>query len=240
MKEITHKQLTQLTISQTIPLTKEQLDMILYYSIEPDILNRERLENKKGFAIPLSWFLEHTVRAKDLSIYFIKIAKEKYKSNENWLQPLGWAYHFIVDWATPCHSLHSKLNSISSLTDVGKQIGEKSFKAKTFKERLSLTVLNVGVLGVMGVGIAKKRHDNFEKMCDYRWTFINQRKMKHKFRNCLGFSSEDTFESLMNELRDYINNIERNWILKCSQNDYIDYMIKIVRVMVFATLLVIK
>jgi len=270
LKEISHKGLARLVGTYgTYPLEQEVLESIIKASVEPDLINRQRITENfiNALTIPIEWLLEHGIYAKDLAIYFINEAYEAKKNNDiSWSKSLGWAFHFITDWGTPHHSPKSKSNPVIPSAKIGAKTGAFAggigglIKGITkpnisFWEVLLDVLKGVGTGAVIGAGVGAGAgvielafdHNNFEKRCDVLWE-ENLQSIRDNFRIKVGeqqlpeqsTSALNLLEEKMNSLRQLCENLPTNWIDTCDSDEYLEYMIQIALVMDLANQIVME
>ena len=229
MREITHKGLARLVgLYGSHAIGSDNLQMLISSSVEPDVINRERLHKDMVEAIKTSieWFADHTDRAKELSIQYINKASEANNSgDQSWSRWLGWVFHFITDWATPYHSSNTMskyvLDSKSDIFNKESEIGgvplwmillDKSFNLVKFK----------------------LDHDKFEDICEERWqqndSIIKDNFIKFKENN-ISLLDLEIFNERMDELRAKCENKLLIWITDCSDQEFSLYMTDIAKVM---------
>jgi len=270
LKEISHKGLARVVGTYgTYPLEQEGLESIIKASVEPDLINRQRITENfiNALTIPIEWLIDHGIYAKDLAIHFINEACEAKKNNDrSWSRSLGWAFHFITDWGTPHHSLMSNSNPVIPSAKLGAKTGAISggiggfikgiTKPNTSFWEVVLDVLKgVGMGAVIGTGAGAGAgvielafdHNNFENHCDVLWEEKIQ-SIRDNFRVKVGeqqlpeqlTSALNLFEEKMNSLRQLCENLPANWIDTCDGDEYSEYMIEIALVMDLACQIVIE
>ncbi|MFX1276037.1 MAG: hypothetical protein ACFFBP_18135 [Promethearchaeota archaeon] len=254
MKEICHKGLARLVGTLgSMPLEPEDLKNVIDGSIDPDNLNKQRMNENliNTLTISFEWLLEHTIHAKELAIKSINEACEARKRNNGiWGRFLGWAFHFITDWGTPYHSFKSKSNPLPSSAKIGTGSGAiiggiggliKSLTKRDtdFREIISDGFKGAGIGAVVGTGIGVGiggaalaiSHGKFETRCDELWdeyySSIEEKfEIEIKNQEVLNITI-DLFENKMNSLRQLCESLPADWIFTCNREEYADYMIKI-------------
>ncbi|TFF99517.1 MAG: hypothetical protein EU541_04730 [Promethearchaeota archaeon] len=247
----------------TIQIPSRNLEKLIEFSIEPDQIHKQKIvENLfENLSVSFEWLINHTVRAKKMAIQSIKIAyKERQQGSIAWVQHLGWAFHFITDWATPHHSPSSKSNPIPAMVGFGALFGgilgglstsskkEKKERKNYFKEIIKGSLIGAGVMGTAGTVKLSKNHNKFEDICDERWQTLTFDTISPIFKEKkinLNLSQDwntqlSEFQKLMKDLRNYANNLPSDWIDTCDQKEFIEYMIKIAIVMDFAAQMIMK
>ncbi len=228
MREITHKGLARLVgLYGSHAIDSDNLQILESSSVEPDEINREGL--RKGMleviTTSIRWFLDHTAKAKELSIQYINKASEAYNSgDQSWSRWLGWVFHFITDWATPYHSSDTMskyiLDSKSDIFNKESENGGEIFW--TILDRLFNLVK------------FKADHDKFEEICEERWqqndSIIKDNIIKFK-ENSISFVDLEIFSEEMDELRAKSENKLLDWITDCSDQEFSLYMTDIAKVM---------
>lgn len=237
MKEITHKGLTRLVGSHwSHIIDNENLQILELSSIEPDTIKREGL-NKGMFEALINgmgWVTEHTDRAKELSIQNINKASEAYISgNASWSRWLGWSFHFITDWLTPYHSLESmKEYMLESKNDLGNKKYKDGWK-------VVMAILN----GISSIFEFITEHDEFEEICEEYWQ-QNEILVKDNFikfkKETINSVDQALFSELMDKLRAKYENKNLEWIRDCSNQEFIDFMMDIAKVMDIACQIVLE
>jgi len=229
LREITHKGLARLVgLYGSHAIDSNNLQILESSSVEPDEIKREGLNRGMFEAIMTSigWFADHTNRAKELAIQNMNKASESYKFGESsWSRWLGWAFHFITDWATPYHSLNTMKKYISGLKD------EKDNNvSKNDTGPLWITLLDK----FANLAVFKLDHDKFEDMCEKRWqqnvSIIKENFIKYK-NNRLSFVDLKMFNEKMDRLRAQSENKLLEWITDCSDQEFSLYMTDIAKVM---------
>ncbi len=228
MKEITHKGLARLVgLYGSYPIDSNNLKILEFSSVEPDRLNREEIGKSlfKAIKTSIGWLVDHTVKAKELSIQYIDEATKAYNSgDQSWSRWLGWCFHFITDWATPYHSPTSKSNPIlNSTSDIFKKASEND-------DGLFSTTLNI----VSNLIKFKVEHDNFEDICEKRWqqneTIVKNNFIKFK-NNRISFVDLKVFIEMMDDLRLKCENLSPDWIINSTNQEFAHYMTEIAIVM---------
>lgn len=237
MKECVHKGVVKIVgTSGTVRFNPEVLERLIYYSIEPDIINRDQLNQSadklaKKIKVGIKWFADHSLRAKPLALYYITLAKECRDNDQHFLQYLGWASHFIVDYATPHHSLTSKSNPIMN-----------QFKLKNQESNSSVNLIGNTISTIINIFSSKKAHDRFETQADFLWanweTLIKQYYFKHK-QNHITPSYMLITEGL-DKIHHIADNLPQDWIYKCNIYDYSKFMTKIMNIIDITNRYVIK
>jgi len=261
LKDITHKQLTRLVGEYgTIPVGSEYVEDLMAFSIEPDHINKQKIAENlfESLSVPLKWLIDHTVKAKKMAIQSIQIAqKEKKEGSKAWVRHLGWAFHYITDWATPHHSPKSKSNPLPVMAGLGALFGgilgglseaSKKDKKKFLNGIAKGSLIGAGMMGAAGAIDLAINHSKFEKECDRRWNNLTVDSIFIKFESkrislaeiSIKEDQMDYFKELMNSMRTYAEDIPSDWIFTCSDDEFIEYMIKIGVVMDFAAQLVLK
>ena len=203
-----------------------------------------------ALTIPVEWLVNHTVRAKELSIRCIWSAYEsRRQNNPAWIKYLGWAFHYIADWGTPQHSPISKSNPVPAMTGLGAIIGgviggfSKAGEdlGEVLKGVAKGALIGAGISGVAGIVGLIIEHNEFEIQCDERWD-SNSNQITKKFRRNrnqyipskeIGLAFE-TLERLLDDLRFKCNNLQSDWIINSLDSDYTNYMVNIANIMSFA------
>lgn len=230
MKEITHKGLARLVgLYGSYPVASNNLQILESSSVEPDFLNREEISKGpfkfKAITTSIKWLVDHTIRAKELSIQYIKEAIKAYNSGDHsWSRWLGWCFHFITDWAVPYHSATSKSNPIlNSTSDIFKKASEND-------EGLLLPILEI----VFNLIKFKVDHDKFEDKCEERWQ-QNETIVKNnfiKFKNIrMSFADLNVFNGVMDDLRLKCENLPADWSINSTNQEFARYMAEIAIVM---------
>jgi hypothetical protein len=259
MKDICHKKLSKLVGEEgTVLINAEYLHDLIEYSIEPDQINKQQIAENlfKSLSVPFKWLIEHTVRAKEMAVRCVHNARqEKDAGKKTWIRQLGWAFHYIADWATPHHSPKSKSNPVPELAGLGALFGgilgglskaSKKDKGEFFKGISRGSLIGAGVMGTAGaVGLAIN-HSKFEKECDQRWRALNFdtvstqfKKVRIKLNSSKPWDEQvNKFKELLNSLRNRCEDLPSDWINICDEGEFIEYMIEIARVMDFASQMV--
>ena len=171
MKEICHKGFARLVGTYgTMPMEPEALEIIINASVEPDQIDKEIFS--KNVFYGAKWLYNHTIGAKELAVNYLRNAYDAHASDESsWIRELGFAFHFITDWATPQHSLNSNL--LTGLTKTGAQLGGAiggiSEPDKDSSKELKGSLIGGGILGIVGLVALQISHSRFESRCDKRW-----------------------------------------------------------------------
>lgn len=229
MREITHKGLARLVgLYGSHAIDSDNLQILESSSVEPDEINREGLYKGMLEAITTSirWFVDHTAKAKELSIQYINKTSEAYNSSDqSWSRWLGWVFHFITDWATPYHSSNTMskyiLDSKSDISNKESENGGVSF----------WTIILEGLLNLVKL---KADHDKFEDICEERWqqndSIIKDNFIKFK-ENSISFVDLEIFSEKMDELQAKYENKLLDWVTDCSDQEFSLYMTDIAKVM---------
>jgi len=251
LKENTHIGLVKIVGNLAI-MDTHNLQVLMESAIEPDQINKTLIAQDliNALVIPFDWLINHTIRAKQLAIKCITQAYHAYRENDpSWIRFAGWASHYIADWGTPHHSPVSKSNPVLALAGGGAFLGGLIGGLKNAEKGLKESLLGImkgalvgaGVLGSAGLIILAISHSEFEKRCDLRWdnleNQINSRFLETRkdFIIPLSFIDRLTqFEIKMDELRRDCNNLDEYWIEKSSNEEFINYMLKIAHVIDFA------
>ncbi len=228
LKEITHKGLARLVgLYGSYPIDSNNLQTLELASVEPDRQHKEEINKGafKAMKTSIEWLVDHTIRAKELAIHYIKEATKAYNSGDHsWSRWLGWCFHFITDWATPYHSATSKSNPILDSTD------DILNKASENDEGLLMTTLKV----VSNLIKFKIGHDNFENECEERWqqneSIIQDTFIKSK-NNRMPFVDLKVFNEMLDDLRLKCKNLPADWSIKSTNQEFARYMTDIVIVM---------
>ncbi|MFX1568990.1 MAG: hypothetical protein ACFFCV_11565 [Promethearchaeota archaeon] len=228
MKEITHKGLARLVgLYGFHSIDSNNLEILVSSSVEPDLINREEMGKgiSKALLTSIGWFVDHTDKAKELAIQNIKKAIEAYDSGDSsWSRWLGWAFHFITDWATP---YHSSIALSKYIADPESDI----FKKESESEGVSYWTILGKVLKSFQF---KVDHDEFEEICEERWqqstSLIIDNFIKFKEKNTLIVDIE-LFSEKMDKLRTNCKNKLLEWIKVCSNQEFSLYMVDIAKVM---------
>jgi hypothetical protein len=259
MKELCHKNLARLVgLNGTIQIPPKYQQEIEEFSIEPDELNRKEIAKSliKNLSVPMTWLIDHTIRAKEMAIHSLQRAKkEKKDGSEDWVRYLGWAFHYITDWATPHHSPISKSNPVLVMSGLGALFGgilgglseaRKKDKKEYIKGIAKGSLIGAGVMGAAGSIDLAINHNKFENECDRRWKLLKFDVISSAFESEeILLSKEmdwkdqlDKFKELMNSLRAYAEGLPPEWIDRCTENEFIDYMVEIAKVMDIASQMV--
>jgi hypothetical protein len=237
LREITHKGLARLVgLYGSYPIDSNNLQILEISSIEPDRLNREEIAKGplKAIKTTVEWLVDHTLKAKELSIQYLNETNKAYKIGDpSWIRWLGWCFHFITDWATPYHSPSSKSNPIIQSTS-------GRFKtAYENKEGLVAPILDT----VSTLIKSKVDHDNFEDICEKRWqqnetlvrkNFVKLKKNRESNLDLKGFST------MMDNLRVNCENLSADWIITSTNQEFAAYMTEIAKVMDFACCIIME
>ena len=238
MREITHKGLARLVgLYGSQAIDSDNLQILESSSIEPDEINREGLRKDMLEAITTSirWFVDHTAKAKELSIQYINKTSEAYHSgDQSWSRWLGWVFHFITDWATPYHSSNTMskyiLDSKSDIFNKESENGSVSFWTILLNRFFNLVKF-------------KADHDKFEDICEEHWqqndSIIRDYFIKFK-ENSISFVDLEIFSEKMDELRAKCENKLLDWITDCSDQEFSLYMTDIAKVMDVACQIVLE
>jgi hypothetical protein len=248
--EICHKGLARLVSNYGIvPLGAKDLEILVNSSIEPDEMNKKLIaENLTNvLTVPIEWLIDHTIRAKELSINSMKKAiKTRRKKKSSWLKLTGWTFHYITDWGTPHHSFTSKSNPVLTSAGVGAIIGgiiggitkSGSDSEEMVNGIMKGALAGAGVGGGIGSINLAIKHGQFEKLCDERWEshahLIKDRYKVIKEREIIPKDLDqalELFERKMDNLRQECNNLPADWIKTSDESEFADYMINIARVM---------
>ena len=246
MKEICHKGFARLVGTYgALPMEPEALEIIINASVEPDQIDKEIFS--KNVFYGAKWLYNHTIGAKELAVNYIRNAYDAHASDESsWLRELGFAFHFITDWATPQHSLNSNL--LTGLTKTGAQLGGAiggiSEPDKDSSKELKGSLIGGGILGLIGLIALPISHSRFESRCDKRWekntqlvTEFFRVKAEKAENNQLPEQLDlalDLFDKKMNNLRQLCENLSIFWIDRCDNEEYANYMVEIALVLNFA------
>ena len=255
MKEICHKGLARLVgeygSSRIVP---NDLELVVKASVEPDNIDKERFS--ENFFYGIKYLFNHTIKAKKLSVNYIRKARDAYAmNNSSWLKKLGIAFHFITDWGTPHHSLTSKSNPFLDFTQAGAQLGgEVSIMSKSSRnwrdelwEFIKGASIGGGIFAAIALLLLYFSHNNFEYRCDESWkesiSLITEHfkaKLVHsQFPMNINLAF-DLFEEKMNNLHLRSDNLPANWIDNCTDVEYADYMSDIAIVMNLACQIVMR
>ena len=240
MRETCHKELACLVGRfAASPLNPDNLAILISSSVEPD---QVKISFKK--------LCGHTINARRLTVRNLKIAiRNRHESNPSWIKYLGWAFHFITDWGTPYHSPISKSNPV-----IGKTLAKTAFSIiseyfntnrKNRKKRAQGIVkraleTSLHTLGTELIDLIIN-HGEFESLCENQWieykSLIRNKFMRRKNRYRPYMQLDQALEQLnllMYNLRQYCNNMSRDWIKNSDGSVFADYMIKIANVLDFA------
>ena len=245
MKDICHKGFARLVGTYgALPMEPEALEIIINASVEPDQIDKEIFS--KNVFYGAKWLYNHTMGAKELAVKYLRNAYDANVSNEiSWLRELGFAFHFIADWATPQHSINSNSNPLIGLTRTGAQlggvIGGISDPDKNSSKELKGSLIGGGILGLIGLIVLPISHSRFESRCDKRWekniqlvteffrAKVENNQLPEQLDLALGL-----FEEKMNNLRQICDKLSIFWIDTCDNVEYANYMVEIALVMNFA------
>ncbi len=246
MKEICHKELARLVGTHgSSPVEPEDLEIMVNATVEPDQIDRKRFS--ENFFYGIKWLFNHTIGAKKLAVNYIRKASEAHAwDNRSWSRCLGFAFHFIADWATPHHSPTSNSNPILDFTQAGVQLGGTIggiYESGNSLEDeligfLKGALIGGGIFGGIGTIFLYFSHRNFESRCDERWE-ENAQLVTKLFREKVGHQqlpdqyeqALDLFEKKMNNLSQLCENLPAIWINTCDDAEYADYMVEIALVM---------
>ena len=240
LREICHRELACLVGRfGACPLDQDNLAILISSSVEPD---QDKISLKKLY--------DHTINARRLTLRNIKIAiVNRRECNPLWIKYLGWAFHFITDWGTPYHSPISISNPVIWKTLLNTTIGIISEYVNTMGNDRKKRILGIAKkaleIGLPTLGTELKNliinHGEFEDFCDNQWieykSLIHNKFMLRKVRYRPSMQLGQTFEelnSLMNNLRQYCNNMPSDWTKNCDGSKFADYMVKIANVLDFA------
>ncbi|MHA1490694.1 MAG: hypothetical protein ACTSRI_13680 [Promethearchaeota archaeon] len=253
----------------SFPLETEVLESIINASVEPDLINRQRITEDfiNALTIPIEWLLDHGIYAKELAINFIYEACEAKKNdNRSWSRSLGWVFHYITDWGTPHHSPNSRSTPVITSTKIGVKTGAITGGIGGFIKGITrpntnfweiiLDILTGGGIGAgigagtgAGVGVIGLAfgHNNFENRCDELWE-ENIQLINENFRTMVRYQqlpeqlnlALNLFEEKMNSFRQLCENLSENWIDTCGGVEYANYMVEIALVMNLACQIVIR
>ena len=238
MREITHKGLARLVgLYGSHAIDSDNLQILESSSVEPDEINREELRKGmlESITTSIRWFVDHTAKAKELSIQYINKTSEAYNSgDQSWSRWLGWVFHFITDWATPYHSSNTMskyiLDSKSDIFNKESENGSVSFWTILLNRFFNLVKF-------------KADHDKFEDICEERWqqndSIIKDNFIKFK-ENSISFVDLEIFSEKMDELRAKCENKLLDWITDCSDQEFSLYMTDIAKVMDVACQIVLE
>ncbi len=255
MKEICHKGLARLVGTYgSSQIEPNALEIVINASVEPDQIDRKRFS--ENFFYGIKWLSNHTIRAKELAVKYLRKAYDaRAMDNNSWLRVLGISFHFITDWGTPHHSPTSNSNPVLDLTKAGAQlggnIGVMSKSGTSWKDELKGyvkgTLIGGGVFGVIGLIFLYFSHRNFESRCDELWK-ENSQLIKKYFEAKRGHEQVprqldlafDLFVEKMNNLNQLREILPLNWIDTYNDEDYAEYMAEIALVMDLACQIVMK
>ncbi|KKL11281.1 hypothetical protein LCGC14_2547380 [marine sediment metagenome] len=257
MKELVHRECGYLVGTYgSVKINLSTIDTLVKSSVEPDKLNKEEIRKDlfNLLTIPMEWLINHTIRAKTLAIRCLWEAHQLHRiGDSNWVRILGWAYHYIADWATPHHSPTSNANQVPILMGLGSILGgflggiarssgslEDTLKGIAQGALVGTTIL--GGVGIIGLIID---HSEFEDICDIRWVknvdLIKQRFITQTENQILHISFEENlslFDLKMNDLRNECNALSSDWIHSSNSLTFAEYMVNIALLIDFATLFV--
>ncbi len=256
MRERCHKGLAELVGAYgSAHIHKKFLPELSIASVEPDLENRQNIENNlddlpKIIPILSKWFIEHTIGAKELAILNLRNSYEaRLKDDPSWINFLGLIFHYITDWGTPYHSPVSLANPVIPTTVIG-GISIGILRIIINWVNGSSEILNgvtkwglSGAAALGGISLISLylEHKNFEEQCNEYWDnnknliikqFLSQKKDFHlprNFEEAIGI-----FEEKMNDLRIICNYTSPDWILSNRGENFADYMVQIAVVMDFA------
>ena len=240
------------------PMDLWAIELLINASIEPDRINKQKITDdiSNAFSVPIERLFDHTIRAKELTVYFIHEAfNTRHKGINSWLKILGWAFHYIADWGTPHHSPISKSNPIPTWT-VGGAISGAIINSiikpgKNLGDALKKIVEGALWGGGLGFGAGAIdlviKHSDFESLCDERWK-THSTLVKNHFevkKGCRQLPNQlepalKLLEEMMDNLRQKCNNLPVKWIKTCSKSEFADYMAQIGIIMDFACQIVVK
>ena len=248
MKEICHKGFARLVGTYgAMPMEPEALEIIINASVEPDQIDKEIFS--KNVFYGAKWLYNHTIGAKELAVNYLRNAYDAHASDESsWIRELGFAFHFITDWATPHHSLKSNSNPLIGLTKTGAQLGGAiggiSEPDKDSSKELKGSLIGGGILGLIGLIALPISHSRFESRCDKRWekntqlvTEFFRVKAEKAENNQLPEQLDlalDLFDKKMNNLRQLCEKLPFFWIDRCDNVEFANYMVEIALVLNFA------
>ena len=177
LKEICHKELARLVGTyRSSSLEQDALEILVNASVEPDQIDRRRFS--ENFFYGIKWLFNHTVRAKELAMKYLREAHDALaRDNTTWARTLGFEFHFITDWGTPHHSPTSKSNTILELTQAGAQLGGTIGSISESGTGLLDELKGFGKGALIGGGISVGiglislyfSHKHFESRCDELW-----------------------------------------------------------------------
>lgn len=243
MKEKVHQGLTKLVIKNgTCQFSSRHAKQIIYASIEPDLLNKQQIEENIINApfVLYKWWADHSMFAGDLAMRYLIEAEKAYRLHRsNWSYYLGYTFHFITDRATPFHSP----DKIAQITDTIKEQSEpeKEIKGLKIKNQLILKAINTVATFLSKSLDLKIEHDEFESLCEDKWD-LRKNLISKMFisRNNLQLSliKLKLIEEELNYLHERFKDITSEWI--DLSNNYERYMVEIASVMELAARFVMK
>ncbi len=256
MREICHKGLARLVgVYGSVRVQKKFLTRLVNASVEPDLENRQEIENNLNNlpnVIPIlsKWLFEHTTGAMELAILNLRKGYNAFlKNHPSWISFLGQALHYITDWGTPYHSSVSLVNLVIPTIVIG-GVGWAIFglivswlngSDEMLKSATKWGLLGAATSGGISIIDLYLRHKSFEEKCDKYWeryeNMIIQKFKSIKERYQLPKNFEEAikiFEEMMNDLRNICNNTSPDWILQDNGYNFTNYMVQIVLVMDFA------
>lgn len=228
MNDYTHKELTRLVALHSLSLTPQELKYLMAASIEPDHINRYSIQR----------LVLHTNKAQQAAIKCLMEANKR----DDWLRPLGWAYHFITDWGTSYHSFNNTINPIPKFAEKGKKMGEKliSYGGIEPKDELGMMWFTMGLSSLFGVKTLQSNHHRFEVICDERLKKTNKkhllRRLEREKYNVV--PKLNVFRAVMDILREETQELDMDWIALCSQEQFEWYMCEIMKAMELGTKIV--
>jgi len=249
LKEISHKGLAELVGTfGSLQMKPIIINILISASVEPDQIDRKRFS--ENFSYGIIWLINHTIKAKDLAIKYLRKAHNAFMmNNESWIRYLGIAFHFIADWGTPHHSPTSVSNPVLKITKAGVKlggiIGYRSGSSKKLFDKIKRILKGIiivgGIAGGIGIIILYLSHKYFEIRCDERWE-ENLRLIKEYFiakREEMQLPTQlelafDHFEEKMNILHKNSEILPVNWIDSCNNREYAEYMSNIAIIMELA------
>lgn len=257
MKEIVHRGFGHLVGTYgSVKMNLSTADTLVKSSVEPDNLNKEKIYQDllNLLTIPMEWLINHTIRAKTLAIRCLWEAHQLYRSGDSdWVRILGWAYHYIADWATPHHSPTSDANPVPILLGLGSILGgflggiarSSGSLEDTLKGIAQGALVGTSILGGIGIIGLIIDHSEFEDICDIRWAknvdLIKKRFNAQIENQILHTSFEENlslFDLKMDDLRNECNTLGSDWIHSSNNHTFAEYMVNIALLMDFATLFV--
>lgn len=259
MRDITHRGLTFLVGKYgSVKIPAKDIEHLVVYSLEPDELNKKQIREDllNLLTIPIEWLIDHTIRAKSLTIRCLWEAHQLYHEGDSeWIRFLGWAHHYITDWGTPPHSSTSNANPVPALAGLGAILGgflggiTKSGESleTTLKGIAQGALMGIGILGGIGTLGLLAQHQDFEERCDQRWK-ENSAEIKRRFKNAMKKLPTNTsfvenlysLEIMMDELKKKCDLLSSEWIHTSQNDEFIEYMVNIAIVINFATYIVIR